>query len=67
MVGASSEKVPPWTMGSRLPHVTWMKVVMPETKNIVAMSQPRATGSPLMPRGLDKISGMATVEPNIVR
>ena len=39
---------------------------MPETKNIVPMSMPMSTGS-VMPSGLLRINGMATVDPNIVR
>ena len=65
-VGARKEKVPPCTMGRRLPQVTWSRVVMPLTKNIVAISQPSSTGS-VMPRGWLMISGMASVDPNIVR
>jgi hypothetical protein len=67
LVGARTETVPPCTSGSRLPQVTCRKVVMPETKNIVPMSQPSATGSRSMPKCGASSSGIATVEPNMVR
>jgi hypothetical protein len=66
MVGARNEKVPPWTIGSLLPKVLCNNVVIPDTKNIVAISLALSMGS-VIPRGPDRISGMATVEPNMVR
>jgi hypothetical protein len=65
--GVRKENVPPCTSGSRLPQVVWSSVVIPLTKNIVPISRPTATGSPAMPSGSASSSGMATVEPNIVR
>ncbi len=67
IAGVSSEKVPPCTRGSRLPQVVWSSVVIPLTKNMVPISQATATGSSAIPSGSARISGMATVEPNIVR
>ena len=67
MAGARNEKVPPWTSGRRLPQVVCRSVVMPLTKNIVPMSQPSSTGLPASPRGSLRMSGIATVDPNIVR
>jgi len=66
MLGARNEKVPPWTISRRFPHVVCRIVVKPETKNIVAMSAARSAGFS-MPRGSERISGIAIVEPNIVR
>ncbi len=66
IVGARKENVPPWTMGRRLPQVVWSSVVIPLTKNMVAMSQPNSTGSEIPNAGARR-RGMASVEPNIVR
>ena len=67
IVGASSEKVPPWINGKRLPKVVCSNVVMPETKNIVEINAASATGSEPMPSASFRINGIATVDPNIVR
>ena len=53
--------------GKRLPHVVCRIVVMPLTKNIVLMSQPSSIGLSPSPSGPLKMSGIATVEPNMVR
>ena len=66
-VGARKEKVPPCTMGSLFPTVVCISVVMPLMKNMVPINIPSATGSSDMPRGLERISGIATVDPNMVR
>ena len=52
-------------MGKRLPQVVCRSVVMPEMKNMVAMSQPVCSAS--MPKAGANKSGIATVDPNIVR
>ena len=66
-VAARNEKVPPCTIGSRFPRVVCSHVVMPLTKNIVPMSWASFRRSSAMPSGSARSSGMATVEPNIVR
>jgi hypothetical protein len=67
IAGVKKLKVPPWMIGSRLPHVACSKVAMPDTKNMVPISAPSCTGSSAMPSGPAMMSGIATVEPNIVR
>ena len=66
-VGARNENVPPWTSGRRFPHVVCISVVIPLTKNIVPISHPSSMGLPESPRGSLSMSGMATVEPNMVK
>jgi len=65
--GLRIENVPPCTIGRRLPHVVCSSVVSPLTKNIVAIRVASCPGWSAMPSGPDRISGIATVEPNIVR
>jgi len=65
-VGAKKENVPPWTIGRRFPKAVCKSVVIPLTKNMVAINQPFSTGS-IIPNAGANISGIATVEPNMVR
>ena len=66
IAGVSNEKVPPCTSGSRFPQDVCSSVVIPLTKNIVPIRIPMSLAS-VMPSASAMISGIATVDPNIVR
>ena len=65
-MGPKKEKVPPWIIGSRLPiGDCWIRVVMPDTKNMVEMRRASSSwGSFMAP---PTIKGISTVAPNMVR
>ena len=67
MVGTRKENVPPWMIGSRQPKVLCNSVTRPETKKMVEMIKPLAGSSSLTQSRGQRMKGMETVEPNIVR